>query len=764
MIYYAHSGLSKRSVPAQRYDEHIKNMYYEAIEESKILSPFLRKATLISVLFHDFGKLDSIAQTVLCQPDAVEGAKIPNHVDAGVAWCLKQWEQTNRIDASFLYGAWLIHAHHIGLKDREELFKTRLNMATIVVDICQGFRDTKFKDFINNRIKDHFDSSLDTLSAIQYGMLKKEIDETLALTYDTQNVTSIEMRFALSVLVESDHGDTSRHYGAPNFKKYPLKPTERLKRLHKQIVVKRQQALAKGIPQDVIDSRGVLFKECTDCDIDRNGMFICAAPTGKGKTLSLQNLALRLAEKYNSERIFFVIPYTNIISQSVKEYRSALILPNEDSKRIVNEIHSKVDFGKNWILRKYSHLWNAPINVCTAVQFFESMFSNHPSTVRKLMQFANSVVVFDEYHTSIPHHLWNLVLRTLKFISHKFNIRFVFGSGTQIYYWSGVFDDLDNDERFDIKEVITDDIFNDFKEFEKTRILFSDLGELPDDITFYNEFNRLAVKEDSLHSNAIIVCNTVKNAYKITEHFKESNPKWKVFHLSSYLTPVDREKILEKIHDSLKGPEKILLVATSLVECGIDFSFEIGFREKASLMSTIQFGGRVNRNKENPIGHVYEFSFPNRKAVLDQIGFSKNPSMNLAIRSREGLEVDPDNCTEAVKEEIRLHNRRTFVKEENALKLEEVANNFIVIDNLTATVIIDPMIVQKIQNGEDVNPVDIGRNSITIYRNRLDEENVSNWLTWIEEFDRDEETIYYWSGEYDSEVFGISKQVFENAP
>lgn len=39
-----------------------------------------------------------------------------------------------------------------------------------------------------------------------------------------------------------------------------------------------------------------------------------------------------------------------------------------------------------------------------------------------------------------------------------------------------------------------------------------------------------------------------------------------------------------------------VLVATSLVEAGVNFSFRTGFRERFGVASIIQLGGRVNRD------------------------------------------------------------------------------------------------------------------------------------------------------------------------
>lgn len=744
MEYYAHSGLAKYNIPPQKYVVHINNMYKQIILDYKILSPFLQKATLLAALFHDFGKLIPESQKILSQNDVTLDAKMVNHVDAGVAWCIREYEKTK--EEVYVYAAYLIHAHHIGLHNQETLFEIKVKRMVLHVEIKDVFRDNKFNIIVQKSVKDYINETLDSLYDIQYNLLKDEIDYAKSLTHTSQKISPMDLRFALSVLIESDHGDTSRHYGVPAFSASALNPSLRIKKLEDYIKTVRQKCRSKGISEEVIESRNVLLKECSTVDVTQNSFFVCAAPTGKGKTFSLMKLSLKISEVKQKEKIFFIIPFTNIISQSVSNYRDSLVLDNENPQKIVNEIHSKVEF-QNWKMRKYSHLWNSPINVSTSVQFFESLFSNRPSAVRKLMQFANSVIVFDEFHTSLPHHLWKIVLLSLKDISKTYNIDFIFGSGTHVYYWD-IFDSVN----LAVKEVVSQETFDTFKKFEQERITFIDIGMLNDDAHFYNEFNKLAVDNNQLKGNTIVVCNTVRNAVYMTKWFKK-NTNWKIFHMSSYLTPADREIILKSIHVALQGTEKILLIATSVVECGIDFSFEIGFREQGSLMSTIQFGGRVNRNKEKPNAYVYEFQL-NPQFVRASGTFSINPALTSTISARLGLPIDPDSCTNAIKNEISIRNLPDLVNHENFYRFRLIQEDFTVIDNLTISVIINKDIVDRMKQGLKVEPVEISRNSISIYRNKINPANANNWLPFVDTFNVEGDDVIYWVGPYDKEIYG----------
>ena len=65
------------------------------------------------------------------------------------------------------------------------------------------------------------------------------------------------------------------------------------------------------------------------------------------------------------------------------------------------EHHSNYDFDQNdeqnYNIKKLSaENWDIPIVVTTNVQFFESIYGNRSSKLRKLHNMANSVIILDE--------------------------------------------------------------------------------------------------------------------------------------------------------------------------------------------------------------------------------------------------------------------------------------------------------------------------------------------------------------------------------
>lgn len=104
--------------------------------------------------------------------------------------------------------------------------------------------------------------------------------------------------------------------------------------------------------------------------------------------------ALAQAKARGMKRVVYVIPYTSIIEQTADTFRTILGPEN------MLEHHSGVQFDlpedgvstpETERLTRAAETWDMPVVVTTAVQFFESLFSNMPSQCRKLHNLAQSV-------------------------------------------------------------------------------------------------------------------------------------------------------------------------------------------------------------------------------------------------------------------------------------------------------------------------------------------------------------------------------------
>lgn len=89
----------------------------------------------------------------------------------------------------------------------------------------------------------------------------------------------------------------------------------------------------------------------------------------------------------------------------------------------------------------------------------------------------------------------------------------------------------------------------------------------------------------------LCILNSRRQVQKIYEAVKEEG----TYHLSTLMYPEHRKRLLREIRDRLKEGKTCRLIATSLVEAGVDFDFQMVYRELAGIDSVIQAAGRCNR-------------------------------------------------------------------------------------------------------------------------------------------------------------------------
>ena len=739
----------------QPYSEHVKNVVLFSLERfrfaakhsnmSETTSTFLKEVLEISAYWHDLGKLDDNCQKIL---RGESDGKMLNHVDAGVSILLKKY--LAEYNLVYLYAAVLVYAHHIGLPDRQDVIEnTTRNFFedddVQYLPIKDFIRDVSFIKEIygideNKTVSEYVDDNLEKYIKIHNNEVGVEPIPSKLFKLLPPDIRSEDFRMIFSCLVDADHTDTGNFFsGILHHTKYKLSPK------------RRQLALTKSVNNIISKaSSGRKRRREKLYSISKRSSFdnfvFNKATVGCGKTISNMALALRMATKNSCDRIFVIAPYINIISQTVGVYRNSVVLKDEDDD-VINEIHGKVEY-ETPELRNLSKMWDSPINVSTAVQFFESLFTNKTSKIRKYHLFANSVVIIDEYDKAMPHFNWGVTMHTLTFLSKRYNIHFIFSSGTPVNY----FDIFDMDKT--CKDLIGNKFFNQLKRAEKNRIKFSNIGKI---------HSIESLKESIFASNkdsVLVVLNTVINSHILTKSMVSDCRGYKIFQLSSAFTPNDKEIILEEVKDLLKKKEKIILIATSIVECGVDFSFQEGFRESAGILNVLQFSGRINRDEENNRSFVNVFSFDENLFGNTDI-LTENPETRIASSIfTEYLnrgKTSPNYCQECVQREVDLDSKIypiNFISNNENFAFKTIGDNFKVIPDQTVSVIVYPDIINKLKNKAYITATEIDRGSVQIYLNKF--EDIKKELGIIQEFETSYgEKLYFWNSDYCEKLFGI---------
>lgn len=116
------------------------------------------------------------------------------------------------------------------------------------------------------------------------------------------------------------------------------------------------------------------------------------------------------------------------------------------------------------------------------------------------------------------------------------------------------------------------------------------------------------IKQDK---RVLIVCNTVDTAQKVYSHL-QVEIKNAPMCLHSRFIAKDRRRKEKKLEKNKSKPKTEqawpkILVATQVIECGMDIDYDVLLTEGAPLEAIIQRAGRVNRERSEVKGVVYVY-------------------------------------------------------------------------------------------------------------------------------------------------------------
>lgn len=349
---------------------------------------------------------------------------------------------------------------------------------------------------------------------------------------------------------------------------------------------------------DVNRVRKYVQQCCRDNSHDTIDYYSLTVPTGGGKTLASILWALRHAVKNDLRRIIIAIPYTSIIVQTAATLKSIF---GDDN---VLEHHADVEYNDNdsqevtQQLQLATENWDYPIIVTTNVRFFESLFSNKPSQCRKLHNIAKSVVIFDEVQT-LPLEFLQPIINTFKSLKNIFGTSLLFTTASQPIL-DGTIEGANRLNTFKALPHVHEIIPTDAQLHDKLRrveLVINNNAQSYDDIA--NEIAR--------HDRVLCIVNTRRDAKEVFERLPHEGL---TLHLSRMMYPAHVRETIETIKLALKDDRHriIRVVATQLIEAGVDIDFPVVYRQEAGLDSILQAAGRCNREGKSDIGTTHVFS------------------------------------------------------------------------------------------------------------------------------------------------------------
>lgn len=542
----------------------------------------LKKVVYFCGLMHDIGKYSDEFQRY------IKGDSL--RVEHSICGAKEAENLIDKYPPLMLLAQLCIAGHHSGIPD------------------CGTINDTEDMTTLYGRLKRQsvdYSSYSDELitDEIDYTVLDELLKRDCKTETDLIEKFAFIVRYCFSCLTDADSLDTKAF--CENMTVEPVKYDfeECAKALDKKLSEFKSftelQATRQKLQQQVFNK------------IDTNAnIYLMNMPTGSGKTLASMRCALKRIKNSGGKlkRIIYVIPYNSVIDQTAEIFENMFSKHTDIIRHQSSFVYDEQeDLSEDYRVAAKAACdnWDAGIIITTAVQFFESLYGNKRSKLRKVHNMANSVIVFDEVHL-MPREYLEPCLRGITYITKYLSSEALFLTATMPDFGNLL-------EKYSEHNVKITDLIEDKTEFNKfNKCRFSSLGKVEDD--------ELILKS-SEYASSLVVVNSRKKAAEVFRLCSGEK-----YHLSTYMTAYDRVRVIKRIKLSLSKlyedypnmedvpPERrITVVSTSLIEAGVDLDFVAAFRELTGLDSVLQTGGRCNREGLRKMGDVFVFESANEK-------------------------------------------------------------------------------------------------------------------------------------------------------
>lgn len=378
--------------------------------------------------------------------------------------------------------------------------------------------------------------------------------------------------------------------------------------------------------KDINILRNEIFLEAEKVLLENRGkdIFYLEAPTGSGKSNVAFNLSFKMLEiDKDLNKIFYVYPFNTLIEQNINTLRN--IFRDEDVMKdiaIINSVtpikHDKrerVDFEEisdvsdenyeqSLLNRQFLQY---PIVLTTHVSLFNFLFGVTKGDLFPLAQLANSVVILDEIQ-SYKNKIWKEIITFLNYYSSILNIKIIIMSATL-----PDLNELFNGKLNSVKLIKNREKYYNNKIF-KNRVM-PDFSLLKSNETKSDLFNHIIKTVSENKGNILIEFLTKTSAvdfYNILKNTEELDGS-DIQLITGDDNRVERNRIIRKVKND--KDRRIILVATQVIEAGVDIDMDIGYKNVSMLDAEEQFIGRINRSSNKKTSIVYFFNLDNAGGI-----------------------------------------------------------------------------------------------------------------------------------------------------
>ena len=436
-------------------------------------------------------------------------------------------------------------------------------------------------------------------------------------------------RLLYSMLIASDYYATSEYMKGveiQNFGEiekcdkiiniYEQSPVQKSIRSYEETYYPRNQE-ALGRETDINVLRTELFLDA-ECELKKNidaSVFYLEAPTGSGKSNTAMDLSFTfMKQNEDIRKIFYIYPFNTLVEQNMdsinkvfgenKEVMTQVAVVNSlvplKERVDEDEWNGKGESEKYQRILLDRQFLNYPIVLSTHVMLFRTLFGQYKEDAFGFYQLCNSVIVLDEIQ-SYRNALWAEIITFFKGFAELLNIKIIIMSAT-----------LPNLEMLTENQAKTVCLVKErekyFKHPKFAKRVVTNYELLDQKITLDELMKHIL---GNIGNERKILVEFIKKA-SAEEFYKKilEESTCSVFLMTGDSSIQDRKKIIEKI----KGQKSVLLIATQVIEAGVDIDMDIGYKDISRLDSEEQFMGRVNRSAKRK-GMVYFFDLDDAAGV-----------------------------------------------------------------------------------------------------------------------------------------------------
>lgn len=612
------------------------------------------------ISYHDTGKINPRFQQEKMDNDAFTDVHIPNLSDSNHSLlsayiyldyfayqleCIIEKVSVEGKKLIYLYellfiNAYLILKHHSGLEQFGQMIPmlqeggklNNLDKQVIRGDYQEIYKG-KFSDI-------NFGGCVHILNAV------KDSEERKFAKYTYS-------RLLFSLLTASDYYATNEYATGIETKYFgSVQDIEDLHAIYENTeIMKKIRAFQ---PDTVIDDgqdinylRNKLFYEAEANlreHIDDN-IFFLEAPTGCGKS----NVAFAssfLMTKQGMGKIIYVYPFNNLVEQnkaSIEEiFKGYNVLKDVAVVNSITPIKCEVDVKKECgeeIPEYYTkalldrQFLNYPIILTTHVNLFQTMFGTEREAVFGFHQLVGSVIVLDEIQ-SYKNTLWTEIMMFLQYFCKFLHCKVLIMSATlpDLSMLTG------KEERVQRLIQNREYYFGDKRFQGRVQISYELLRDNFDEDALYEH-----VKHQVASKKKIVIEFIKKDmAYRFFDRLREDEEiTIPIDRMTGDDNTVDRQKILKRIKDETYCKEGFLLVATQVIEAGVDIDMDIGYKDISILDSEEQFMGRINRNAKRE-GVVYFCNLCDAAKIYGKNDFRSSTDYTLQNKEMREILVNKD--------------------------------------------------------------------------------------------------------------------------